>query len=522
MNEMPQLDQLIAAIREEASRPEYQVSAAQPMLPMSEVSPSAQPSRASEANGRAAAAPPVFRHVDELLLISDSALFIDAAYHALLLRPADALGAQNYRGKLDQGYGQMFVLAALQASDESRLLKINLAGFGIAPLVYNGWRLGRRIGLTGPARLLSNAYSGWRHLRLAASGRLSSQLGQTGNRLNQVEAHQQNWTAATAQTLYEVAQAQKQEQHSAALTAQRLDEVVQIQRQDQQRFSERNVRLDELQRAQGAFEAQNRFELQLLRARISTLQQRALVRTGASPVLPSTVEQKATSGADHIQQDLDDYYLAFENANRGSRAEIITKITPYLAKVAALAPEVLVLPMVDMGCGRGEWLELLREQGFEAIGLDLSPAMVQHCLERGLHAEHGDAQHWLARQSDNSFGMVSGFHIVEHLPFEQLFQLIGQIWRVMAPGGILVLETPNPENVLVGSHTFYHDHSHRNPVTPTSLQFLLGYHGFVAQEVIRLNPYPEKDRIKEPGLLTERFNGHMYGPQDYGIVARKT
>jgi O-antigen chain-terminating methyltransferase len=378
---------------------------------------------------------------------------------------------------------------------------------------------------------------------LAASGRLSSQLGQAGNRLNQVEAHQQSLAAATAQRLDEatqaqkqgqhsaaltaqrldeVAQAQKQEQHSSALTAQRLDELLQIQRQDQQRFSELNAKFNELQRAQGAFEAQNRFELQLLRARISTLQHRALTRTGASPMLPSTVEQKATSEADRMQQDLDDYYLAFENANRGSHAEIIAKITPYLAKVAALAPEVLVLPMVDMGCGRGEWLELLRDQGFDGIGLELSPAMVQHCLERGLRAEHGDAQHWLARQPDNSFAMVSGFHIVEHLPFEQLFQLVGQIWRVLAPGGILVLETPNPENVLVGSHTFYHDHSHRNPVTPTSLQFLLGYHGFVVQEVMRLNPYPEKDRVKEPGPLAERFNGHVYGPQDYGIVASKT
>ena len=484
------------------------MSAAEPMLPMLEVSKSTQPSRASEASGQAPPMSQVFKHVDELLLISDSALFVDAAYRALLRRPADALGAQTYREKLDQGYGQMFVLAALQASGESRLLKINLAGFGIAPLVYNGWRVGRRIGLTAPARLLSNAYSGWRHLRLAASGRLSSQLWQTGSRLNHVETQQQGL---------------------ATETARRLAEVVQIQRQDQQQLEQlRQQKIDhntlhnELQRAQSAFETQSRFELQLLRARILTLQQRALVRPVTSALANARAEEKATSATDRLQQDLDDYYLAFENAHRGSHAEIITKITPYLSKLAELTPEVLVLPMVDIGCGRGEWLELLREQGFDAMGLDLSAAMVQHCLERGLHAEHGDAQHWLARQSDNSFAMISGFHIVEHLPFEQLFQLICQIWRVLAPGGVLILETPNPENVLVGSHTFYHDHSHRNPVTPTSLQFLLGYHGFVSQEVLRLNPYPEKDRIKEPGPFAERFNGHLYGPQDYGIVARKT
>ena len=529
MNEMPQLDKLITAIREEASRPEYQMSAAEPMLPMLEVSKSTQPSRASEASGQAPAMPQVFKHVDELLLISDSALFVDAAYRALLRRPADALGAQTYREKLDQGYGQMFVLAALQASGESRLLKINLAGFGIAPLVYNVWRLGRRIGLTAPARLLSNAYSGWRHLRLAASGRLSNQLWQTGRRLNHVEAQQQGLATETARRLDEVVQTQRLERGSAAVVAQRLDEVVQIQRQDQRQLEQlrqhkidHNTLHNELQRTQSAFETQSRFELQLLRARILTLQQRALVPPLASALANGRPEEEATSATDRVQQDLDDYYLAFENAHRGSRADIITKITPYLSKLAELTPEVLVLPMVDIGCGRGEWLELLREQGFDAKGLDLSAAMVQHCLGRGLHAEHGDAQHWLARQLDNSFAMISGFHIVEHLPFEQLFQLICQIWRVLAPGGVLILETPNPENVLVGSHTFYHDHSHRNPVTPTSLQFLLGYHGFVSQEVLRLNPYPEKDRIKEPGPFAERFNGHLYGPQDYGIVARKT
>src|SRR5690606_28194167 len=113
------------------------------------------------------------------------------------------------------------------------------------------------------------------------------------------------------------------------------------------------------------------------------------------------------------------------------------------------------------------------------------------------------------------------FHIVEHLPFEVLFPVIEQAWRVLAPGGVLILETPNPENVLVGSHTFYHDFSHRNPVTPTSLQFLVGYHGFAVSDVLRLSPYPSGDRIEDGTALAERVNGHLYGPQDYAVIARK-
>jgi O-antigen chain-terminating methyltransferase len=102
-----------------------------------------------------------------------------------------------------------------------------------------------------------------------------------------------------------------------------------------------------------------------------------------------------------------------------------------------------------------------------------------------------------------------------------LFQLVEQAWRVLAPGGLLIFETPNPENVLVGSHTFYHDFSHRNPVTPTSLAFLVGYNGFDVTDMPRLSPYPEHDRVLVEGPLVDRFNGHFYGPQDYGMVARK-
>jgi O-antigen chain-terminating methyltransferase len=235
--------------------------------------------------------------------------------------------------------------------------------------------------------------------------------------------------------------------------------------------------------------------------------------------MPDSAALDAAVGAS--QAELDEYYLAFENAHRGSLAEITKKVTPYLAHVAQLPGEILGLPMVDLGCGRGEWMELLREQGFAPQGIDVSPAMVQHCRARGLKVELCGAVQWLTQQPESSCALISGFHIIEHIPFAERLALVKQALRVLAPGGALILETPNPESVLVGSHTFFHDYTHTQPITPTSLQFLLGYQGFVSLKVLRLNPYPAIDRVNDQSLLGERVNGHLYGPQDFSVIGYK-
>lgn len=535
---MPHIDQLIQSIRDEAARPEYQASTVHPMQSgsgRSGVATSVPTSTASTpiTNPVQTRHTQQFDHVDDFLLISDNTQFIETAYLQLLRRPADALGIQHYLEKLKQGYGQMFVLAALRTSPEGGKAHARVAGFGLSSWFYFASVAGQRIGLAAPTRLASKAYSVWRHLLLAASGRLSTRISQVAahipaldNTLRTHIAQQGTWNAHTQQRL---------DQQGAwnAYTEQRLDQQETWNAHAAQRFDQQETwntatvslqtvqeaRFIEQQQTYKNLEEQHRFELQLLQARVMNLQLRSAAHAvrDTTPAAPPPGTQSATDATDAI----DDYYLAFENAMRGSHAEITQKLTPYLPQLITVAPEVLALPMLDLGCGRGEWLELLCAQGFDAMGLDLNPAMVQHCQSRGLRAVHANALQWLAQQADGTYGLVSGFHIIEHLPFEQLFTLIAQAWRVLAPGGVLVLETPNPENVLVGSHTFYHDHTHRNPITPTSLRFLLGYHGFSAQHFLRLNPYPGSDRVQETGALAERVNGHLYGPQDYGVVARK-
>lgn len=93
---------------------------------------------------------------------------------------------------------------------------------------------------------------------------------------------------------------------------------------------------------------------------------------------------------------------------------------------------------------------------------------------------------------------------------------------MLMPGGKIIFETPNPENVLVGSHTFYHDLTHRNPLTPTFCTFLARYTGFSNIEIRRLHPYSPDAQVEGSDSLTERFNGHFYGPQDFALIAEST
>jgi SAM-dependent methyltransferase len=233
---------------------------------------------------------------------------------------------------------------------------------------------------------------------------------------------------------------------------------------------------------------------------------------------PQSTPSAIPTSAEDIEVDA--YYLAFEAKFRGPEDEITIKLekyTPYVEDILKTSQ----LPLLDIGMGRGEWIKLLNKKGLKAQGVDQSEEMIRHCREQNLSVVHADALDYLSNLKEQSIGAISSFHVVEHLPFEILFRLLKEAYRVLSPGGILILETPNPENVLVGSHTFYHDFSHKNPVTPSSLQFLAEYHGFKDCEILRLNPYPESAKVPGNDLLTERVNGHLCGPQDYALIAKR-
>jgi O-antigen chain-terminating methyltransferase len=178
-------------------------------------------------------------------------------------------------------------------------------------------------------------------------------------------------------------------------------------------------------------------------------------------------------------------------------------------------------PIFDFGCGRGELLELLRDEGLPASGVDSNRAAVDKCRAQGLDASAGDAFEALSKIPDQSLGGLTAIHVVEHLPLALLFKLLDEALRVLRPGGVAIYETPNPQNVLVGACNFYVDPTHRNPIHPQTLQYLTEARGMVRVETLMLHPYPEEKRLPEDSALARTFNDYFYGPQDFAVIGRR-
>lgn len=213
-----------------------------------------------------------------------------------------------------------------------------------------------------------------------------------------------------------------------------------------------------------------------------------------------------------------DLYVDFEARFRGSSEQIRQRLEanlPRFRAVAMVCPE----PVLDLGCGRGEWLQLLSEAGIAAIGVDSNPSMVQQCTDAGLQARVGDALEYLSALPDNSLAGLTAFHVIEHLPLDVLIRLVDQARRVVRPGGIVLFETPNPENLIVGACNFYTDPTHRNPLPPALVGFLLEARGFVRVEIDRRHPADPTLRLQgQDSQVTEPLNRLLFGPQDYAAI----
>jgi len=217
---------------------------------------------------------------------------------------------------------------------------------------------------------------------------------------------------------------------------------------------------------------------------------------------------------------LNTFYLTFEDQFRGTREDIKERFKVYLPYIEQAEAGFSANPILDIGCGRGEWLELLRGKNYVARGVDINKIMVNQCSEFGLDALEGDAVDYLRNQKPNSLGGITGFHLIEHLPFKSLIILLDEALRVLKPRGIVIFETPNPENVLVGSCNFYLDPSHIKPLPSPMIKFLMEARGFCRVEILNLHPYPMELHV-EGSDLANRFNEYFYGPQDYAVIGYK-
>lgn len=214
----------------------------------------------------------------------------------------------------------------------------------------------------------------------------------------------------------------------------------------------------------------------------------------------------------------DGFYRAFEDRYRGSRELITQRLEAYLPFLAPLKALYRDYPTLDLGCGRGEWLELLGREGYAPSGVDLDDGMLEACRTLGLPARKDDALSALQKLPDNSLVAVTGFHIAEHVPFPVLQQLVAEALRVLRPAGLLILETPNAESVVVGTNSFYLDPTHERPLPNLLLSFLTEHSGFARSKIVRLQEEPAlRDESSKVGVW-EVLSGTS---PDYAVVAQK-
>lgn len=222
-------------------------------------------------------------------------------------------------------------------------------------------------------------------------------------------------------------------------------------------------------------------------------------------------------------------YPDFTDRFRGTTAEVTAKLAVYLPDIRGLVGTsagagAAGTGVVDVGSGRGEWLSLLHDAGVPATGVDANQAFVEAAQARGLDVVHGDAVTYLQGLPPDSVDVVTAFHVIEHLDVEELLALFAAAWRALRPGGCVLLETPNPNNLRMAACDFYNDPTHRSPLPPALTEYLVSAAGFGNIEVRPLNPSRSAVEPAAEGACRQvgQLVAHtLYGPQDYAVLGFK-
>lgn len=229
----------------------------------------------------------------------------------------------------------------------------------------------------------------------------------------------------------------------------------------------------------------------------------------------------------------DHAYLAFENQHRGSREEIKERQKIYLP----LFEEAIGVGdrdgvVLDVGCGRGEFLELLREHGIHGQGIDIDEDMVRCCTERGLKVEKADAIEYMERLDDHCLTGVMACQVLEHFDTEQIVRFIELCYQKIRNHGKAVFETINPQSIIASATNFYLDMSHVKPLHPEALKFLAKFIGFSDTEIHYLMPYPAETIFNliedsSDSIATtinqnfEKLNHVLFGYENFALICRK-
>jgi O-antigen chain-terminating methyltransferase len=262
------------------------------------------------------------------------------------------------------------------------------------------------------------------------------------------------------------------------------------------------AQMDELQKRFWADLDRIRLEYEtIIHAELRAIRQKA---SFAAPAIAATPAPAAF-------QDID--WLKFAEKFRGSEAAIQQRQQIYASRFREHAP------VLDIGCGRGEMLEVFREAGIQAVGIDLNEDSLAVSRGKGLEVESADLFAYLRGLPDSSLGGMVCSQVVEHLPPERLPELLQLAHAKLRTGALLAIETPNPECLAIFATHFYLDPTHRHPIPPALMSFYLEEAGFGGIEVERLNPAIES--MPSLAELPEAFRKEFFGPLDYAVFARK-
>ncbi len=219
---------------------------------------------------------------------------------------------------------------------------------------------------------------------------------------------------------------------------------------------------------------------------------------------------------------MDFVYRRLEDNLRGSEAEIRAAVSEYVERSRDHQP------LFDVGCGRGELLAACRAAGVQARGCDTNERSVADLRQRGFEVDLAGVPECFGGIPDGSLGSLAALHVVEHLPVQLLFVFFQQAGRVLKSGGLLMIETPNAESILVSGSEFWRDPTHLAPRHPAALTLLGRERGFDIEEIRAVHPFPEGTRIavvpSDPPELRRviaAVNDRLFAPQDLRLILRK-
>lgn len=475
--------------------------------------------------------------LNDLLGFQDEA-FVKNAYQVILKRDPDDAGLVEYLRQLRSGrFSKIDILSSLRFSPEGRNADVPIAGLGRTSVLRKlyrvpvlGYLLRLAVGIVRLPVLITN-YRQLESHTAAQLDRVASHVNEAVAQLSTEIREQADVNRSYLETLpkqlndlHNVVRFQLDaiitEQGKLTHNHDALNKsLVTVQAQINQRASEQT----EVQQRHAAELQGLRVQLEqqiddlierLQKSRMEIAQQETRVAHLLDGSQSSPAIQPGNGERDHL---LDSLYFALEDTLRGTPEQIKDAVKVYLPVLRAAE---ITADILDVGCGRGEWLEVLRENGFQARGIDTNRVVLQRCKDLSLDVEESEALTYLASLPDASLNAVTAFHFAEHLPLDALVRFLDETGRTLKPGGLLILETPNPENLIVGSCNFYLDPTHKNPIPIPTLKLLVEARGFRCQDVMKLHPVASAT-IEVKDQLTSHINHYLYGPMNYAVVARK-